>query len=162
MDDPPFTAVELQPALRAYISKKAPGPDGLIADLCRVAINTAEGIFLAIAKKCLSLEYFLTQCKVSHVVAIGKPGKQDYTHRKSYRPIGLLSVLGKIVEKLLVKQLQWHVLSTLSDMQCGSVPQRGTEDPLCDQVIYLTEETDKKNFTLLVSLDMEGAFDNVW
>ncbi|XP_064074206.1 uncharacterized protein LOC135193878 [Vanessa tameamea] len=35
------------------------------------------------------------------------PGKEDYTHPKSYRPIGLLPILGKVVEKLMVGRLQW-------------------------------------------------------
>ncbi|GBP21008.1 hypothetical protein EVAR_11039_1 [Eumeta japonica] len=31
-----------------------------------------------------------------------KPGKEDYARPKSYRPIGLLPVLGKTVERMLV------------------------------------------------------------
>ncbi|GBP88251.1 RNA-directed DNA polymerase from mobile element jockey [Eumeta japonica] len=81
---------------------------------------------------------------------------------KSYRPIGLLSVLGKIVEKFLVNRLQWHVLPTLNHRQSGFVPQRGTEDTLCDLVTYLTEDREKKNSTLLVSLAIERAFNNAW
>ncbi|GBP66716.1 Retrovirus-related Pol polyprotein from type-1 retrotransposable element R1 [Eumeta japonica] len=81
--------------------KEASGPDRLTADIYRTAINSVEGIFLAIAKKCLLLGHFPRQWKVTHVVVIRKPGKEDYTHPKSYKSIGLLSILGKIIEKLL-------------------------------------------------------------
>ncbi|GBP40469.1 hypothetical protein EVAR_25322_1 [Eumeta japonica] len=37
-----------------------------------------------------------------------------------------------------------------------------TEDALSGLVTYLLEEREKKNSTLLVSLDIEGALDNAW
>ncbi|GBP63080.1 hypothetical protein EVAR_50036_1 [Eumeta japonica] len=43
-----------------------------------------------------------------------------------------------------------------NSLQCG------TKDALCDLVTYLREDRKKKNLTLLVSLDTEGAFDNAW
>ncbi|GBP48328.1 NADH dehydrogenase iron-sulfur protein 2, mitochondrial [Eumeta japonica] len=126
------------------------------------AIHSAEGIFLAIANKYLSLGYLSGQWKVAHAVVIQKTGKEYYIHPKSYRPIGLLSFLGKTVEKLLVKRFQWHILPTLNNRQYGFVPQRGTEGTLGDLVTYLREEREKKNSTLLVSLDTEGGLDNAW
>lgn len=104
-DDPPFTSAELELVLRAQNPKKAPGPDGLTADICVAAVRCEREVFLEIANRCLYLRYFPKQWKVAHVVILRKPGKTDYTHPKSYRPIGLLSVLGKIVEKLLVGRL---------------------------------------------------------
>ncbi|GBP20999.1 Retrovirus-related Pol polyprotein from type-1 retrotransposable element R1 [Eumeta japonica] len=97
-DDPPFTLVELKAVLRELNPKKAPGPDGLTADICIAAIESEMEVFLAIANKCLELAYFPTHWKTAHVVIIPKPGKEDYTLPKSYRPIGLLPIPGKIVE----------------------------------------------------------------
>ncbi|GBP26448.1 hypothetical protein EVAR_85950_1 [Eumeta japonica] len=56
-DDPPFTMVELKAVLRVK-SEKAPGPDGLTADICIAAIESEMEVFLAIANKCLELAYF--------------------------------------------------------------------------------------------------------
>ncbi|GBP81474.1 RNA-directed DNA polymerase from mobile element jockey [Eumeta japonica] len=123
-------------------------------------IRSAAGTFLIIANKCLSLGHFPKQWKVVHSAAFRKPGRKDYTHPKSYRLIGLLSVLRKIVEKLLVYRLQWHVLSTLNDRQYEFVLQQETEDALCDLVINLRQKRKKKNYTHLVSLDIVGVFDN--
>ncbi|CAH2101413.1 unnamed protein product [Euphydryas editha] len=101
-DDPPFTTSELEMVLSSQNPKKAPGPDGLTSDICTAAINYDREVFLALANKCLSLSYFPKQWKVAHVCILRKPAKEDYTHPKSYRPTGLLSIFGKTVEKLLV------------------------------------------------------------
>ncbi|GBP97954.1 Putative 115 kDa protein in type-1 retrotransposable element R1DM [Eumeta japonica] len=54
------------------------------------------------ANKCLELGYFPRAWKVAAIKVIPKPGKEDYARPKSYRPIGLLPVLGKTVERMLV------------------------------------------------------------
>ncbi|GBP21019.1 Retrovirus-related Pol polyprotein from type-1 retrotransposable element R1 [Eumeta japonica] len=93
--DPPFTGAELKIALRAFNPKKAPGIDGFTSDICQAAILRDPGLFLAVANKCLRLGYFPRAWKVAAIKVIPKPGKDDYSRPKSYRPIGLLSVMGK-------------------------------------------------------------------
>ncbi|CAH2207649.1 jg24927, partial [Pararge aegeria aegeria] len=161
-DDPPFTTAELDSVLRGLNPKKAPGPDGLTSDICTNAIHCNREVFMAIANKCLSLSHFPKQWKIAHVVILQKPGKEDYTHPKSYRPIGLLSVLGKIVEKMMVGRLQWRIFPTLSRAQYGFMPQRGTEDALYDLVNRIRSEVKQKKIAIMISLDIEGAFDNAW
>ncbi|CAK1584032.1 unnamed protein product [Parnassius mnemosyne] len=97
--DPPFTMEELEWSVSSFNPKKAPGYDGLTADICEVAITLDPTMFLALANKCLSLAYFPKKWKEAVVVVLRKPGKVDYTHPKSYRPIGLLPVLGKFLKR---------------------------------------------------------------
>jgi ribonuclease HI len=161
-DDPPFTEAELESVLQEQNPKKAPGPDGFTSDICARAIRCSQGAFLAIANKCLAMPCFPKQWKIAHVVILNKPGKDDYTSPKSYRPIGLLSVLGKTLEKLFVRRLQWHLLPTLSSKQYGFLPQRGTEDALYDLMKHVKTEQEAGISVVIVSLDIEGAFDNAW
>lgn len=161
-DDPPFTEAELETVLKNQNPKKAPGPDGLTADICVRAIQAGREVFMAIANKCLAMGHFPARWKSAHVVILKKPGKDDYTNPKSYRPIGLLSVLGKIVEKLVVNRLQWHLLPTLNANQYGFMPQRGTEDALYDLMRHINERLSNRKSVIVVSLDIEGAFDNAW
>ena len=162
IDDPPFAMEELETILNTQNPKKAPGPDGLTADICVAAIRCNREVFLALANKCLTLTHFPTQWKVAHVVILRKPGKEDYSIPKSLRPIGLLPVLGKLVEKLLITRIQWHILPTLNPNQYGFMPQRSTEDALYKLVGHLQQQVDSKKIAILVSLDIEGAFDNAW
>ncbi|GBP96829.1 Putative 115 kDa protein in type-1 retrotransposable element R1DM [Eumeta japonica] len=126
--DPPFTGAEVKNALKAFHPRKAPGIDGFTSDICQAAIFRDLGVFLAMANKCLELGYFPRAWKVAAIKVIPKPGKDDYARPKSYRPIGLLPVLGKTVERMLVGRLQWHLMPKLQATQYGFMPQRGTED----------------------------------
>ncbi|GBP28961.1 Putative 115 kDa protein in type-1 retrotransposable element R1DM [Eumeta japonica] len=114
------------------------------------------------ANKCLELGYFPRAWKVAAIKVIPKPGKEDYARPKSYRPIGLLPVLGKTVERMLVGRLQWHLMPKLQATQYGFTPQRGTEDALYDLMTHIYQELNLKKIILMVSLDIEGAFDNAW
>lgn len=40
--------------------------------------------------------------------------------------------------------------------------QRGTEDALYDLVNYVRQKVDNKKIVLVISLEIEGAFDNAW
>ncbi|GBP86151.1 Putative 115 kDa protein in type-1 retrotransposable element R1DM [Eumeta japonica] len=102
----------------------------------RAAIFRDLGVFLAMANKCLELGYF------------PRPGR--------------LPVLGKTVERMLVGRLQWHLMPKLQATQYGFMPQRGTEDALYDLMTYIYKELNLKKIVLMVSLDIEGAFDNAW
>ncbi|GBP73990.1 RNA-directed DNA polymerase from mobile element jockey [Eumeta japonica] len=112
--------------------------------------------------KSLELGYFPRVYKVAAVKVIPKPGKDDYARLKSYRPIGLLPVLGKTVERMLVGRLQWHLMPKLQATQYGFTPQRGMKDALYDLMTYIYKELNLKKIVLMVSLDVESAFDNAW
>ncbi|CAK1590874.1 unnamed protein product [Parnassius mnemosyne] len=160
--DVPFTATELQFATSSFYPRKAPGSDGLTADICAAAINVDEQIFLALLNKCLELSYFPDPWKEATVLALRKPGKTDYSLAKSYRPIGLLSVMGKILEKMMVRRLKYYILPKLNPRQYGFVPQRCTEDSLYDLVLHIKNNLRNKKISIVISLDIEEAFDSAW
>ncbi|GBP80892.1 RNA-directed DNA polymerase from mobile element jockey [Eumeta japonica] len=117
---------------------------------------------LAVANKCLRLGYSPRAWKVAAIKVIPKPGKDYYSRPKSYRPIGLFSVIGKTVERMLVCRIKWHIMPKLQARQFGFMPQRGREDSLYDLMTHIYNELSLKKIILMVSLEIEGAFDNVW
>ncbi|KAJ0173852.1 hypothetical protein K1T71_011001 [Dendrolimus kikuchii] len=161
-EDPPFTALELKQAAHKFNPKKAPGADGLTADICAQTVYHKPEFCLSLVNKCLTLGYFPVVWKQATVVVLRKPGKDEYTRPKSYRPIGLLPVMGKILERLIVNRLMWHLVPRLSTRQYGFLPQRSTEDSLYDLVNHIREKLKQKKIITLVSLDIEGAFDSAW
>ncbi|CAK1595525.1 unnamed protein product [Parnassius mnemosyne] len=160
--DPPFTLAELRHATISFNPKKAPGMDGFTADICREVIFHSPEIYLSLANKCLELGHFPTKWKEAVVVVLRKPGKDDYTHPKAYRPIGLLPVLGKILEKMIIKRIRYHIQPGCSTRQYGFTPQRSTEDSLYDMMKYIQLQLHNKKIIVIISLDIEGAFDSAW
>lgn len=160
--DPPFTIAELKTSSESFNPKKAPGMDGLTADICNRAISKDPEIFLAILNKCLAYNHFPRVWKEATVVVLRKPGKIDYTTPKAYRPIGLLPVLGKIYEKMLVARLRFYIAPRISTRQYGFMPQRSTEDSLYTLMQKIRTKLKQKKIITLISLDIEGAFDNAW
>lgn len=88
--------------------------------------------------------------------------KPDYSDPKAYRPIGLLPVLGTILEKLLITRIRWHILHRLSTCQYGFMPQKRTEDSLYNLMKRIRDKLNEKKFIVMVSLDIEGNFGSGW
>ncbi|XP_037293087.1 uncharacterized protein LOC119188929 [Manduca sexta] len=70
--------------------------------------------------------------------------------------------MGKILEKMLVGRLKWHILPRMSHRQYGFMPQRGTEDSLYDLMSHVRAKLREKKVLIMISLDIEGAFDSAW
>ncbi|XP_049868206.1 uncharacterized protein LOC126371572 [Pectinophora gossypiella] len=160
--DPPFTADELLRATKSFNPKKAPGSDGLTADIWDHLISSNTDTILRLMNKCLTHQYFPRSWKEATVIVLRKPGKECYDSPKSYRPIGLLPVLGKIYEKMIVARLKFHLLPKMSTRQYGFMPQKSTEDSLYTLINQVRTKLEEKKIITLVSLDIEGAFDSAW
>lgn len=159
-----FTLWELEDVLFSMSSKKAPGGDGLTLEICKRAYKCNKNLLLELYSQCLRFGCFPSIWKVATIKVIPKPAKEDYAKPKSYRPIGLLPVLGKVLEKLFVNRLQWQLgkEQKLSPYQYGFTPQKSTEDALYDVMTVIRGHVRDKRIVVVVSLDIEGAFDNAW
>lgn len=103
--------------------------------------------------------------KKANTIVLRKPKKYDYSEPKSYRPIALLSTLGKALETVIAKRLGdcAEDNSLLPPEQMGARRKRSTETALETIVnaIHTVWDWGKTNVASLLSLDVAGAFDNV-
>jgi hypothetical protein len=53
--------------------------------------------------ECLRIGHFPKQRKISVIIPIIKPGKEELNEAQKYRPISLLKIGGKVLEKLLIE-----------------------------------------------------------
>ena len=101
--------------------------------------------------------------KKAHIIPIHKVGKSK-KDPESYRPISLISCLGKLMERILNKRLIWCLKSNniLAPSQTGYRSHRSTED----QLMLLSQEIEnafqKKERVVSVFFDLSKAFDKVW
>ena len=106
---------------------------------------------------------FPTSWKEAIIIPIPKKGKDRHS-KTSYRPISLLSCLGKTMECMVNRRLQHHLEKNglLPHLQSGFRKNRSTED----QVTLLTQDIEngfqQKMNTLAVFADLTKAFDKAW
>ena len=163
-DDLQFTIDEINNAFKSMSPKKAPGPDHLTSDICHAAFNVCPDLITKLYNRCLEISYFPDIWKIAHVIAIPKPNKIKYDDVASYRPIGLLNIFGKILEKLIVNRINYHIYKNNLDnpRQFGFKAQKSTVDALHLAIDKIKSALKNKNLVLAVSLDIKAAFDNAW
>jgi hypothetical protein len=134
----PFSSLELSEALAACACNSSPGPDHIMWSYLKYWCGSKRvaSLFTRIANTCIWAGHWPTHFKESLLVIIPKPGKASYSTPKSFRPIVLLNTLGKLVEKMLARRLQFDRVAhnAFEPNQFGGIAQRSTEDA----GIYLT------------------------
>ncbi|VDO13798.1 unnamed protein product, partial [Brugia timori] len=158
---PLVTAAQVASIVRTLDNRKAPGPDNISNSTVKLLHRLHPGVLPAIYTACLVLGHFPTPWKRGRVVFIPKPLK-DPTKPDSYRPITLLSCLGKVLEVVLNQELTalLEAEHLLHSAQFGFRQHRGTEDAVHDALDKIAECRTEYTYTAAVSFDIRGAFDN--
>ena len=81
----------------------------------------------------------------------------------NYRPISLLSIVNKIIEKCLHKQIFnfLHQNKVLNPDQYGYQPKKSTSTALTEITEHIKKQLEKKLLTIGIYLDLSKAFDTV-
>ena len=98
---------------------------------------------------------FPSSMKLAKIIPIFKSGKAEFNN---YRPISLLSLFSKILEKLYSKRLEQLFVdknNVLSNSQYGFRSSMSTSHALIDLVEEISESIDKKLYTLGVFIDLK-------
>ena len=85
---------------------------------------------IKIVNLCFDLGFWPSHFKISTTIVIPKPNKMSYNSPKAFRPIVLLNTLGKLIEKVIGKRLQFHVVSNnfIHQSQLGGLKFKSTSD----------------------------------
>lgn len=154
---------EIKNILKNLNPRKSPGYDGVR----NIALKNGGRKFLLaltyIFNACLMLSYFPKAWKFAVMTPIPKPGKPPDS-ASSYRPISLLSTIGKVFEKVFLKRINTHIsdISILPEFQFGFRPGHSTNHQIARVVKLIRENFSKKHSTGMVLLDLKSAFDSVW
>lgn len=160
----------LHPATNEEIStiikngrNSAPGEDSISRTILKKVPDNTINTIRHIVNKCLSHAYFPAPWKTAITIMLPKPNS-DPLLPSSYRPISLLPVMGKILEKILTDRLQSYTenFNLLPPFQFGFRKSRSTTDALVKLQTDVSQAINTAHCTLAVFLDIEKAFDKVW
>jgi hypothetical protein len=111
-NDRKFTQDEVRQTIESFNSRKAPGPDGITKEILTLIFQNIPQTITAMYNECLKRGYFPKQWKIAKIIPIPKPGKKDSYDPAKYRPISLLNFEGKVLEKLLINRIMYHINKT--------------------------------------------------
>lgn len=166
IDTPLFTVEEIKMAANSLQSKKAPGPDGIPAEVMKELATNRPQMLLNMYNKCLKEGTFPTAWKEQRLVLISK-GKGDPELPSSYRPLCMLDTAGKLLERLMKPRLEKAITAGggLSPRQYGFRPRKSTIGAIKDVVDIFTAAQHKNHHSrplvLLATLDVKNAFNSL-
>ena len=111
----------------------------------------------------LSSGVFPTQFKAAYITPLLKKPDLDPSDGKSYRPISNLTVLSKVLERLVARQLIRHLSEwkLLPELQSAYRAYHSTETAVLRVVSDILEALDRGDLAALTLLDLSAAFDSV-
>ncbi|KAF5721341.1 reverse transcriptase domain-containing protein, partial [Fusarium mundagurra] len=146
-----------------HTGNTSPGSDNITVNLLRAVWHVIGTHVRRLFEGCLTIGHHPRPFKEAEVVMITKPGRRDLTSPRAWRPVSLLSCLGKGLERLIARRLAWAAVhfSVLHPQQAGALPKRSATD-LVTALIHDIEEAFARNKVVtLVTMDIQGAFDTV-
>ena len=142
---------------------KAPGSDGLPIMVWKQLWPVLQQEITDLLNCSLDHGILPSQWREAKIVPLRKPGKGDYTVPKAWRPISLLSSLGKILEAVLADRISYMVEEhgLLPDNHFGARKRRSTEQALTVLQEQIYKAWRNKKMLSLVSFDVKGAYNKV-
>ena len=160
----PSSLAEIDSAIRRLRAKAAAGLDGIPAVCIKRSKFILRPWLLRICNGSLHLAYFPREWRWTKTFALRKPGKESYDTPRSYRPISLVSNLGKILEIVMNQRIMRRLESrrALAPYQFGFRARREVIDAcyrLADDVLAGFRH---RHQAQAVTLDIQSTYDTVW
>ena len=171
--DAPITALEVFAAIRKLKMGKAPGEDGILTDILKTAADAVNNGKLrggnAVVDALVLLFNFVFDKEVwperwGTGIIFPLHKHDSRLDPSNYRPITLLSVVGKLFGVIVNARLSAfsEATGTLSDEQGGFRPNRGTPDQVFLLREVLASRKERGLPTFATYIDARKAYDTVW
>lgn len=157
----PFTNAELNKAVNTLKLRKAAGLDGIFPEFIKHLGHPAREWLRNCFTDILNTGQIPQQFRIAQTLAILKPGKPS-DDPASYRPIALLSVCYKLLERLIYNRIYQTIDDIIPPDQAGFRSYRSC----CEQVLALTSYIEsgyqRGLKTSVAFVDLTAAYDTVW
>jgi hypothetical protein len=157
----PSDTSEIFNFISAIETSKASGHDGLNAAFVKACI-VPNSIFLSeLINKCFESGTFPSALKIARIVAVHKGGSKSDIN--NYRPISILSLFSKIIEKCIYNRFFKFLDSSkfFTSFQYGFRSNSNTSSALTDILSFITNSVDKGNVFGGLFIDLKKAFDTI-
>ena len=111
----------------------------------------------------LSIQTGIVPCELKNARVVPLFKKNKRSDVSNYRPVSILSVVSKILEKAVYVQLEGYLVNNnlLYEFQSGFRSKFSTDTCLSYLTDFIKHETSKGLYTGMIMLDLQKAFDTV-
>ena len=156
---PPMSVHDVYKALTHLKQTGAHGPDGLDGKIIKLCAPAITETLTYVYNLCLDKKVFPSALKIANVTPLHKSG--DSSNPSNYRPISILSVLSKPLEKHINKHLLLHLNSNnlLHPNQSGFRKKHSCHTALTSIVDKWLQNINQNEFCGALFVDFKKAFD---
>ena len=160
-DDLLCTEEEVLELLLSLDVTKSSGPDGISARMLKATATSIASSLCRLFNLSVTTGHFPAAWKISNVVPIPKDG--DKSAPNNYRPISLLPIVSKLLERHVHGRVMKHLNEShpLSDHQWGFRPGKSTTHALLSATNEWFELLDAGAEVGAIFFDLSKAFDSV-
>ena len=154
------TPREVYDVLSQLKGGKAPGNDGTpprLLQMCAAGISASLSI---IFNRSFNSASFPTMWEEAFVIPVFKKG--DRSIAGNYRPITLLPILSKVMERIVQNEISCFLSPWFARNQSGFKRSEGATQRLIHFTQEWSDAVDKAQYTGCVFFDLRKAFDRVW
>ena len=160
--DEAFNMESLVDSIESLKSRAAPGDDDVTNEMLKNLPGRMIRILLETFKLCVNVGHFPDAWKRARIKMLPKPNR-CVKDSANYRPISLLSCIGKLFEKLLKKIIDKSNSSnnTIPELHSGFRRKRCTQETFVRLSERIGATRKKKGVTVALALDIDKAFDRL-
>ena len=153
------TKEEIRRAIKHLKNNKATGPDDIPAEAPKTNIDTSVELLYPLFTEIWEKEEVPSDWRDGYLINLPKKG--DLSNCSNYRGITLLSVPGKVFNRIILERMKGEMDPWLRHLKAGFRPNRSCVDHISTLRIIVEQSLEWNSPLYINFVDYEKAFDSI-